>query len=88
MSRRSDSSIEQLEEQLEGAARTLSSMLRLDRGEAERVAERMDRLASQLLSLTEPPSMANVHEGLGTEPLNDVESRPLLDEMAPPDGEG
>jgi hypothetical protein len=83
-----DNSIKQLEAQLEGAERTLASLRPLDRGDAERVGERMDRLASQLLAVTEPRSMADVHKGLGTEPLGEGELSALSDQMLPPDGEG
>ncbi len=88
MSRSADSSIKRLEEQLEGAEKTLASLRTLDRSEAERVGDRMDRLASQLLAVTEPRSMIDVHEELGTEPLGEQEFRVLTDEMRPPDGEG
>ncbi len=88
MSEPAENSIDQLEEQLEGAERTLSSLRPLDRGEAERVGERMDRLASQLLAVTEPPRMGEVHDDLGTDPLNEGEFRALTDQMSEPDGEG
>jgi hypothetical protein len=81
-------SIKRLEEHLEGAERTLSSLRSLDRGEAERVSERMDRLASQLLAVTEPRSMAEVHGDLGTEHLDEGELTALMDEMSPSDREG
>jgi hypothetical protein len=88
MSRSADSSVKRLEELLEGAEKTLAALPSLDRSEAERVGERMDRLASQLLAVIEPRSMSDVHEELGTEPLDEEESRVLTDEMSPPDGEG
>ena len=49
-------SIARLEEQLDGALRAMSGLAQLDAGEAERLAARMDRLASQLLENSEPPA--------------------------------
>jgi hypothetical protein len=88
MSRSADSSIKRLEEQLEGAEKTLAALRTLDRSEAERVGERMDRLASQLLAVTEPRNMLDVHEELGIEPLGEDELKVLTDDMSPPNGEG
>ena len=77
-----------MEEHLEDAEKTLAALGTLDRSAAERVGERMDRLASQLLAMTEPRSMTDVHDELGTEPLDEDASHALTDEMSPPDGEG
>jgi hypothetical protein len=57
MSEPRDESIAQLEEQLEGVSRTLSGLDELNARQAERVAARMDRLASQLLEISPPPAM-------------------------------
>jgi hypothetical protein len=88
MSESAEVSIRRVEEQLEGAERTLSSLRQLDRVEAQRLGERMDRLASQLLAVTEPRTMADIHDDLGTEPLRGHAPAELTDEMGPPDGEG
>ncbi len=83
-----DDSLGQLERQLEGAERAFSAVDALSDQEAERVAERMDRLASQLLKVSMPPSMAAVHEQEGTEPASPTEFERLTEQMGPPDGEG
>jgi hypothetical protein len=57
MSEPREESITQLEKQLDGVSRTLSNLDELNAGQAERVAERMDRLASQLLEISPPPAM-------------------------------
>ncbi len=88
MSRRSDVSVKHLEDQLEGAARTLSSLGTLSDRQAERVAQRMDRLASQLLELGAPPTIASVHERLGTTPADPDDFRSAAEQMGPADGEG
>jgi hypothetical protein len=68
MSGSSNSGIDQLEDQLAGAERTLSRLDALSSQQAARVAQRMDRLASQLLEISEPPPIEGVHERLGTTP--------------------
>jgi hypothetical protein len=83
-----DESIAELEQQLDGAARTMSALDQLNAREAERVAARMDRLASQLLQISEPPAMEAVYERLGVTPASDEEFASLVDEMGAPDGEG
>jgi hypothetical protein len=57
--------IAQLEEHLDGALRAMSALAQLDAGEAERVAARMDRLESQLLEISEPPTTEPVCSGSG-----------------------
>jgi hypothetical protein len=84
----SDSTIHQLEDELAVVERTLSGMGALSEQQAKRVAERMDRLASQLLELSSPPPIGSVHERLGTEPAGAEELEGLADWMAPADGEG
>jgi hypothetical protein len=84
----SDSSVEQLEDQLEGAERTLSTLGALSDQQAERVAQRMDRLASQLLEVSAPSPMHAVHERLATSPASREEFDTLADEMGAADGEG
>jgi hypothetical protein len=88
MSESRDESTTQLEEQLDGVSRTLSSMEELNARQAERVAARMDRLASQLLELSPPPAMDGVYERLGVASATDQEFASLVDEMGSPDGEG
>jgi hypothetical protein len=83
-----DESISALEEELDGASRTLSVLGALNARQAERVAERMDRLASQLLEVSPPLLIDEVHARLGTTPASNEDFASLLDEMGPPDGEG
>jgi hypothetical protein len=88
VSRSSDDSIAQLEHQLEGAERTLSALGTLSAQQADRVAERMDRLASQLLEISAPPPLDAVHQRLGIAPVGPDELQSLADQMGPRDGEG
>jgi hypothetical protein len=83
-----DESIADLEAQLEGASRSLSGVRSLNARQAERVAERMDRLASQLMEVTQPPAMQAVHERLGTTAASANDFASLADGMGAPDGEG
>jgi len=88
MSAAPDKVIELLEDQLEGAERTLSGVRSLSDQQAERVAQRMERLASQLLDVSAPPRMDAVHERLGTRPAAPEQLQSLADHMASADGEG
>ncbi len=88
MSEPRDDSIAQLEEQLEGVSRTLSGLDELNARQVERVAARMDRLASQLLEISPPPAIDAVYERLGVTPASDEEFASLVEEMGTPDGEG
>jgi hypothetical protein len=84
---RSANAIRELEDRLEGAERILSGLDALSSRQAERVAQRMDRLASQLLEVSEPPRIEGAHERLGTMPVAE-ELEGLADRMGPADGEG
>ncbi|MGB3099512.1 MAG: hypothetical protein WBB30_09505 [Solirubrobacterales bacterium] len=88
MAHSTDDSLERLERQLEGAERALSAVAALSEQEAERVAQRMDRLASQLLRVSQPPSMDVVHQQEGTEPARATDFERLARQMGSPDGEG
>jgi hypothetical protein len=83
-----DESIAQLEAQLDVASRTLSGVREMSVNEAERVAERMDRLASQLLEVSAPAGIQDVHERLGTVPAIAEEFDELAGWMDAADGEG
>ena len=83
-----EDTIARLEEDLDGASRMLSGLGALNARQTERVAARMDRLASQLLELSAPAPMAAVHERLGTTPAGTEEFASLVGEMSPADGEG
>lgn len=88
MSETGERTVERLEEQLEGAEQTLLSLRPLDETQARRVIDRMDRLHSQLLAVSEPPGLDAAHERLGTVPANSEELDALAGKMGPPDGEG
>ncbi|MEJ7798212.1 MAG: hypothetical protein WKF42_06905 [Solirubrobacteraceae bacterium] len=88
MSEAADNAIEQLEDQLEGAERTLSALSSLSDQQAQRVAQRMDRLASQLLEISAPPAINDVHNRLGTQPVEPDEFASLTDRLGAADGEG
>ncbi len=83
-----DNMVELLEDQLEGAERMLSGVESLSDQQAQRVAQRMERLASQLLNVSAPPAMDAVHTRLGTRPAGAEELQSLADHMAAADGEG
>lgn len=76
MADQSDSLLAELESQLEGAERSLSAVEALDERQAERLGDRMDRLASQLLEVSDPPSIESVYQELGVTPT-------LLTEITP-----
>ncbi|WP_320670711.1 hypothetical protein [Patulibacter defluvii] len=77
-----------LQEQFDGLTRTLSAVQTLDARQAEQVAARMDRLASQLLEVTPPVPMSEVYARLGATPATEAEFSALVDQMGPADGEG
>lgn len=88
MSESPDESIAYLEDQLDGVWRTLSSLHALNARQAERLAARMDRLASQLLEVSPPPAMEAVHQRWGTTPASSQDFASVVDQMGPADGEG
>jgi len=88
MSESRDESIAQLEDQLDGASRTLSSLDALNARQAERVAARMDRLASQLMEVSPPVAMEAVHQRLGTTPASSEDFAAVVDQMGSADGDG
>ena len=88
MSESPERTIERLEEQLERAEQTLQSLRLLNAEQARRVAKRMDRLHSQLLAVSEPPSLEWARKRLGTEPAGADEFAQVAEKMGPSDGEG
>lgn len=88
MSEPSEDSVARLEDQLDGASRTLSALGVLNTRQAERVAALMDRLSSQLLEVSEPVPMAADHEQLATSPASADDVALLVREMTPGDSEG
>jgi len=48
----------------------------------------MDRLASQLLEVSAPPAINDVHSRLGTQPVELDEFASLADHLGVADGEG
>ncbi len=88
MSQSSGASIAHLEDQLDGASRSLSSLHALNARQVERVAACMDRLASQLLEVSPPAAIEAVHRRLGTSPASNEDSSSVVDQMGAADGEG
>ena len=83
-----DDSVDQLERELETVERSMSAVGGLSAQQAERVAERVDRLASQLLAITTPEPWHGVHSRLGTTPASGEDFSALMGELGSPDGEG
>ena len=83
-----DDSVNQLERELETVERSMSAVGGLSAQQAERVAERVDRLASQLLEITTPEPWDGVHVRLGTTPASGEDFSELVGELGSPDGEG
>ncbi len=83
-----DDSVDQLERELEIVERSMSAVGGLSAQQAERVAERVDRLASQLLAITTPEPWDGVHARLGTTPTSGEDFSALMGELGSPDGEG
>jgi hypothetical protein len=69
-------------------SRALSAVPKLTARDADRIAEKMDRLASQLLEATPPGPMSDVHASLGTTPASTEDFAALAEHMLPPDREG
>jgi predicted metal-dependent phosphoesterase TrpH len=80
--------VTQLERELEIVERSMSAVGVLSAQQAERVAGRVDRLASQLLEITTPEPWDAVHGRLGTTPASSEDFASLAVELGPPDGEG
>jgi hypothetical protein len=83
-----EDSIAQLEEQFDALSRAVSGMDALNAREADRVAARMDRLASQLMEIFPPPPMEEVYGRLRAAAASDEDFASLVDDMGGPDGEG
>lgn len=83
-----DPVLKELESQLEGVERSLSAVEALDQRQAERLGDRMDRLASQLLEVSSPPLLGVAHAEFGVEPAAPADFSALVDGMAPADDEG
>jgi len=83
-----DDSVDQLERELETVERSMSAVGGLSAQQAERVAERVDRLASQLLAITTLEPWDEVHARLGTTPASGEDFSELVGELGSPDGEG
>jgi hypothetical protein len=66
----------------------MSAVGALSAQQAERVAERVDRLASQLLEITTPEPWDAVHSRLRTTPASGEDFSSLTGELGQADGEG
>lgn len=83
-----DDTVSRLERELELVERSMSAVGALSAQQAQRVAERVDRLASQLLEITAPESWDAVHARLGTKPASSEDFSALSGELGSPDDEG
>lgn len=88
MSAQADDSVSQLEHELETVEQSMSAVGALTPQQAERVADRVDRLASQLLEITTPEPWDAVHARLGTTPASGEDFSALTSELGSPDCEG
>ncbi len=83
-----DELVAELERQLESVERSLSGVDALNERQASRVADRMDRLSSQLLEISAPTDIHDADRRAGVKAASEVEFAELAREMAAPDGEG
>jgi predicted metal-dependent phosphoesterase TrpH len=83
-----EDSVSQLERALESVERSMSVVGALSEQQAERVAQRVDRLASQLLEITTPEPWDAVQARLGTTPASSEDFSRLAAELGSPDDEG
>ena len=80
-----EDSVSRLEQELETVERSMSTVGVLSAQQAERVADRVDRLASQLLEISPPEPWAAVHARLGTTPASADDFASLAGELGSPD---
>jgi hypothetical protein len=66
----------------------MSGLDPLNAREADRVAARMDRLASQLLEMSPPPAMDALFQRHGVTPASNQDVASLVNAMGARDGEG
>ncbi len=78
----------EVEAQLEATARALAGVPMLSASQRVRIAEKLERLQSQLMEVTPPPSMAEAEARLGLTPATPEQFAELARHMLPPDGEG
>jgi hypothetical protein len=82
-----EDSVSRLERELETVERSMSAVGVLSEQQVERVADRVDRLASQLLEISAPEPWAAVHARLGTTPAGAEDFSGLVGELISPDDE-
>lgn len=88
MSSTAESTVAEVEAQLEATTRALADAPMLTASQGERIVEKLERLQSQLMEVTPPPSMAEAEARLGLTPATPEQFAELAKHMLPPDGEG
>jgi len=88
MSAPSEDPVARLERELEQVERAMSAVATLNARQAERVGQRMDRLASQLLEITTPQPLDDMLAELGLTRATDKDFASIAGELGPADGEG
>jgi hypothetical protein len=85
----SDETVAAFEAKLDETSRALSAVhTMLDERDAERIGDKLERLASQLMEVTAPPSIDAADARLGLSPAGAEDFAELAPHMQPPDGEG
>lgn len=87
-----DADIAALEAKLDQAAEAFAQVQSeghfLEGRDAERIAEKLERLHSQIMEVTPPVPMSEVYDRLGGRDATPEEFAELAKYMLPPDGEG
>jgi hypothetical protein len=87
-----DDTVSELKARLDAASDAFARVQKegqlLDGSDAETVAEKMERLGSQLLEVTAPVSMSEVYQRLDAVPASEEEFAELARHMQAPDHEG
>jgi len=73
---------------LDEASRAFEAVQTLDKKDAEQIVDKLERLQSQLMEATPPPSLVEAEARLGLTPATPEEFAELAKHMQPPDGEG
>lgn len=83
-----ENTVAEVEAQLDATTRALADSPMLSASQGDRIAEKLDRLQSQLMEVTPPPSMADAEARHGLTPATPEEFAQLAKHMLAPDGEG
>lgn len=88
MSTSAGDSVAVLAAQLDEASRAFEAVQTLDKQDADRIVDKLERLQSQLMEVTPPPPMRGVYERAAGRPASDAEFTELVQHMQPADGDG